>query len=332
MQYKREIWERTPWIEKYRPRTIQELILDEDIYSKVEQFIKNKEIPNLFITGIPGVGKTTTLKCIAKAFYGKHINNGFLEINASDDRGSKLVDEILNFCNRKLDLNDNDNNNGIIYSNHKIVFLDEADNLTPNAQLQINNIMKKYNNKTRFAFTSNDSSKIIESIQSNCLSLKYKRLSTENVIIKLKQICKLENVIFTEDGLEAIADISQGDIRSSINSLQRVYQGIGKVTKHNVYEICDKPQPIIIENLFKLCMKKDLLNAMKVIYDLREKGFSDSDIILSMLSSLKLNNLDIPEDIKIKFSKYICNSAYIISKGLDNSIQTDACIASMILN
>lgn len=331
MQYKKDIISRTPWIEKYRPRTIKELILDNEIYSKIEKFIHNKEIPNLFITGIPGVGKTTTIKCIARSFYGKYLNHGFFEINASDDRGSKLVDEIIAFCNRKLDLNENENSKNI-YSNHKIIFLDEADNLTPNAQLQINNIMKKYNEKTRFVFTSNDSSKIIESIQSNCLSLKYKSISSENIITKLKEICKLENVKYNDEGLQAIADISQGDIRSSINSLQRVFHGVGDITKENVYEICDKPQPTIIENLFKICIKKDISSAIKLLYELREQGFSDSDIIMSMLMSLKLPNLDIPEEIKIIFSKSICYYTYVISKGLDNPIQSDACIASMILS
>lgn len=329
MQKNKEIIDRIPWIEKYRPRTIEQLILDDSLFNKVKQIIDSKEMPNIIITGIPGVGKTTTIKCIAKGLYGKHLNSSILEINASDDRGSKTVEEIQNFCNRKLDLNDDGKKD---YADHKLVFLDEADNITHSAQMQISNLMKKYEHNTRFAFTSNESSEIIESIQSNCIILKYNRVSDAKIIEKLKFIAHIENVNYDDEGIESIAFISQGDIRSSINALQRVHVGAGKVNKTNVYEVCDKPQPVIINSLFKFCVDKDVVSAIKIVEQLRENGFSDSDIVLSMLSSLKVSNLNINEDIKIKFAKVIGHSAYIISKGLDKPLQSTACIASMILS
>src|ERR1700744_3148564 len=171
-----QIIKRTPWIEKYRPKSIYDLILDKKMFDKIKKIIDDKDMPNIIIMGVPGIGKTTTIKCIARGLFGKFVNDAVLELNASDDRGIKAVQEtIMNFCKKKLDLNEDDNGDQckIIpkikkYADHKIIILDEADNMTIKAQSQINNLMEKYHKTTRFAFTCNISEDIIESIQSRC--------------------------------------------------------------------------------------------------------------------------------------------------------------------
>ena len=152
-----------PWVEKYRPTNIENLVLETPIYNKIKKIIDDKNMPNIIITGLPGIGKTTTILCIAKILLGKYFEQGVLELNASDDRGIKAVqDSIIYFCKKKLEMEED-------YAQHKIVLLDEADNMTTKAQQLVNNLMEKYHSTTRFAFTCNNSSDIIEAIQSRCI-------------------------------------------------------------------------------------------------------------------------------------------------------------------
>jgi replication factor C subunit 2/4 len=322
-----------PWIEKYRPRTIEELILDDQLLLKIKKFIADKEMPNIIITGSPGVGKTTTIKCIAKGLLGKHANNAVLELNASDDRGIKAVqDTIMNFCKRKLDLNEDSNVK--LFAEHKIIILDEADNMTENAQAQINNLMEKYHDTTRFAMTCNNSQYIKESIQSRCIILRYKKLTNLQIIERLKFICSKENISYQPKALETLAFISQGDIRCAINNLQRAYFGTDikqQLTSDMIFTICDRPQPVVIQELFNHCKNKNFIEAHKIADKLHACGFSDYDIILGMLNILRLSDIVLEESVKIKFAEVIGKSAIIVSKGLDNSVQLSACIANMIL-
>ena len=161
----------TPWIEKYRPTNINNLVIDDITLNKFKKIINDLEMPNCIITGNSGIGKTSTLLCMAEQLYGPYKNEAVLEQSASDDRGIKAVqDSIIHFCKKKLVIK------GKKYAKHKLVLLDEADNMTPKAQQLINNLMEKYIHTTRFTFTCNNSSDIIEAIQSRCIIFRYKRL------------------------------------------------------------------------------------------------------------------------------------------------------------
>ena len=137
----------TPWVEKYRPMNVDDLVLDPISLNKIKKIIEEKEMPNIIITGHPGIGKTTTILCIANNLLGKHFNKGVLQLNASDERGVKSVHETIEFfCKKKLDIENS-------FAFHKIVLLDEADNMTQKAQQSINGLIKQYQHCTRFAFT-----------------------------------------------------------------------------------------------------------------------------------------------------------------------------------
>lgn len=323
-----------PWVEKYRPKKIDDLVLNPYLLEKIKKIIKDKDMPNLIITGIPGIGKTTTILCIAKQLLGKYFDQGVLELNASDDRGIKSVqDSIIYFCKKKLDLNKKSRkNNNKIYSNHKIILLDEADNMTKKAQQLINNLMEKYHNNTRFAFTCNNSSGIIEAIQSRCIILRYIRLSNEQIASRLKFICEKENVPYTEDGINEIANITQGDLRQAINNLQLIYNGYRDITPENVYRLCDIPHPLVIKEIFLACKQKNIREALKLLDNLRKQGYSNSDISISMINTLKNMKTDeIDDETKIKYLEDICRTSLIISKGIDKSLQLTGCIAHLCL-
>lgn len=313
-----------PWIEKYRPSNIDNLILSTSTLNKIKKIIKEKDMPNIIITGPPGIGKTTTVLCIAKNLLGKYFDQGVLELNASDERGIKVVHESIEyFCKKKLDTDNT-------CSKHKIVLLDEADNITKKAQQLINNLLKDYNNTTRFAFTCNNSSDIIESIQSRCIIFRYRRLTAKEVHERLEYICKMEKINYTDEGINSIVIISQGDLRKAINNLQITYNGYTDIVPENVYKLCDEPHPVIIQNIFKECKNKKIREALKYIDALNKRGYSKSDIIGSMVNSLKIIDTSIvDEKTKIKFMEEIAKACLIIGKGISTDLQLTGCIAAL---
>jgi replication factor C subunit 2/4 len=319
-----------PWVEKYRPRNIDDLAVNQITYNKIKKIIDDKDMPNIIITGLPGIGKTTTILCIARALLGKYCGQGVLELNASDDRGIKAVqDLIIYFCKKKFEIRPTGDKT---YANHKIILLDEADNMTKKAQQLVNNLMAKYHKTTRFAFTCNNSSDIIEAIQSKCIIFRYKRLSNKQIFLRLDTICGKENIIFTPEGIDAIIVTSQGDMRQAINNLQLVYNGNQNdtITYKSVYKLCDTPHPIIIENIFFACNKGNTEEALILLNKLRENGFSNSDISLSMMNTLKSSKLsELGEDVKIKYLIEIGNTALNISKGVDSLLQLTGCITKL---
>lgn len=326
-QYKPKNLNDLPWIEKYRPNKLEDLIINKNVYNTIQTMINNKEMQNILITGASGIGKTSTILCIAKHLFGKHINKGMIELNASNDRGIKTIHEtVKTFCKKKLDLNDS---NIKIYSEQKIVLLDESDNMTSKAQHLVSELMEQYNKTTRFAFTCNDSSKIIESIQSRCLILHYTRIDQSQMIDRLETICKNENISYNIDSLKTIAVMSNGDMRNAINNLQLVHNAFMDITIININKICDKPQPVVLKQILLECYKHNIGDAMILIKTLINKGFSTSDIILGMASVLKSDIIpELHENTRINFYTIIAKTIFNTSK-IDSEIQLTGCIAKL---
>jgi replication factor C subunit 2/4 len=322
-----------PWIEKYRPSEIDDLVLDEGTLNKIKKIIEDKNMPNIIITGSPGIGKTTTILCIAKKLLGRYYRQGVLELNASDDRGVKTVQESIEyFCKKKLVIGGDKGEGEEDMAKHKIILLDEADNMTKKAQQAINNLMQEYHHNTRFAFTCNNSTEIIEAIQSRCIIFRYSRLSQDNLRFRLKQICKKEEVPYSEEGLNTIIMTSTGDLRQAINNLQLTFNGYINVIPENVYKLCDKPHPLIIQNIFEFCLKKDFKGSLSLLNSLFDKGYASSDIVLSMIYTLK--NMDkkiIDERNKILFLEELGKASLIISRGINTPLQLTGSIAHLCL-
>jgi len=321
-----------PWIEKYRPKNITDVILDTNTLNKIKKIITEKDMPNIIITGVPGIGKTTTIKCIAHGLYGKYYNDAVLELNASDERGIKTVDELItNFCKKSFGLKTSINNMNNVYAKHKMIILDEADNITEKAQHSINKKMEEYNSTTRFAFTCNKSSDILEAIQSRCIILRYIRLPTSKVIEKLESICFEEKLSYTDEALNEISIISQGDLRAAINNLQAVYNGMNEISVKNVYIVCDKPQPVILQQILTCCKEQQIKQAFDIMGELKVSGYSESDIVLGFMNVIKLDCKLSEEDKNIILRK-VCQTAYNISKGVTTELQLYGLIAAIILS
>lgn len=319
-----------PWTEKYRPRLIENIVADENVIIKINKIINDRDMPNIIITGNPGIGKTSTIICIAMNILGKYMKEAFMESNASDERGIKAVeDNVELFCKKKINFEDDFDNN-LIYAKHKIILLDEADNMTEKAQRLIHKLMKNYNN-TRFAFTCNTSSKIIEAIQSECIIIRFKSLSHDQIFNKLEYICKNENLKYTNDGLSILSSIIQGDLRQAINSLQVLSVNFPIVSVENIYKIYDKPELIYIKNIFINIFKKNFKDSITILLNLKKQGYSSSDIVINMLSILKNNDLlkEIPENIKIIYIKKISKTYFYINQGVDTDLQLIGCLANL---
>lgn len=334
---KNNIYNSLPWIEKYRPRDIKNVSIDKHIKNKITKMIFNRELPNIILEGPPGVGKTSTIRCIARDIYKQYYKYMVLEMNASDDRGIRIQESIENFRKAYVHIDNKDFNK---IAKFKMVILDEADNMTDKAKHIISGFLKN-NDNIRFAFTCNTKINIIPSIQSGCHIIKYPSLTDKIIIDRLKLICKAEGIIYDnlsnskikkiEKGICAIAEITNGDMRHAINILQLTYNRFGKITDENVYNTHDKPHPEKSKDIIIDCINQNLQEALKKIDIMRKSGYSGTDIGMGLALALRLNICnDIDDYIKIEFNKRINKSLYYISNGMDSSLlQISACVADL---
>ncbi len=305
-----------PWVEKYRPSNLDDIILDDLTKRKMNNFLRNNDISNMIITGHPGTGKTSTILCLAKQVYEESFNQCVIEYNASDNRGLETINNsIIHFCRKKVTNRKN---------LPKLVILDEADNITKKAQNTLCNLMEIYDSTTKFVLTCNDYNKLVEGIQTRCLIIRYNSISSCYLKKKLIEICEKENIKYEEEGLKAITFICQGDIRLAINCLESTYFGFNKITHDNVYRICEKPSKVQIITLLQFCMESKLQEAVNSVLKLKEIGYCNNDILLTIIYVLK--EIDIEESKRIKMLEITSRSYMIVNDGVDTDLQLLRCI------
>lgn len=311
-----------PWIEKYRPTLLCDIVGNSETIKRFAVFAEQGNLPNIIIAGPPGTGKTTSILCLARAMLKDSFSNAVLELNASDERGIDVVrTRIKTFSQQRVTLPS---------GKHKIVILDEADSMTSGAQQAMRRIMEVYSRTTRFALACNDSEKIIEAIQSRCAVLRYSRLSDAEILSRVLEICDKENVSRTDEGLEAIVFTAQGDMRQGINNLQSTHTGFGLVNSEHVFKICDEPHPLLVKQMLLNCIKGELTTSNKLLYTLWSKGYSAEDIISSIFRVCKnLPMTEIAEFQKLEFIKEIGMTHLRISEGLCTLLQLSGLIARL---
>lgn len=305
-----------PWVEKYRPNNLEDIILDKITKTKIVNFIEKKEISNMIMTGHPGTGKTSTIKCLAKDIFREDYKECVIELNASDNRGLETINNsIIHFCRKKVTTKNNI---------PKLIILDEADNITKKAQNTLTNLMERYNSTTKFAFTCNDYNKLVEGIQSRCIILKYNSITNADMKSKLINICDKENIEYDDEGIESIIFIAQGDVRYAINCLESTFFGFNKITYQNVYKICEKPPQLQVLSFINLCLSGNLEKAVQEILDLKNNGYCNNDILLTIMNVLK--EMNISEDNRISMIESASNAYMIVNDGVDTDLQLLACI------
>ena len=310
-----------PWIEKYRPKNSNDILLDSFIKEKINKMIETSNIPTMIITGEPGTGKTSTILFLAKKLYGDTYSESVLELNASDDRGLNIINNtIFPFCKKKI-------TNKL---NYKLVILDEADSITQKAQNVLSNIISKFIKNTRFVFICNDYTQIIESIQSKCMIIKYPKIDSYNLFIKIKNICDNENIIYTDDGINKLIFVSDNDIRQLINNLECIYYSFGTLNEENIYKFIDKPKTFYISEILKACIEQKFQKTIDIIKNLYYKGYTPNDVLLTFMKFL-FDTQDLEDEYKLKLYEIISLSYIIINSENDTLLQLCGCISKVYL-
>jgi replication factor C subunit 2/4 len=325
-----------PWVEKYRPKNSDEILLEPFIKQKIEKILETKSIPNMIITGEPGTGKTSTILFLAKQIYGNKYAENVLELNASDDRGLSIINNtIYPFCKKKTSCLNGKNSEK--YPDHKLVILDEADSITPKAQNLLSNIISEFRKNTRIVFICNDCTQIIESIQSRCMIIKYPRINSDNLHQKMEYICQKEHIPYTSDGINTLLFVSDQDIRQSINNLECIYYSFGKLDVETVYKLIDKPKPYYISEIIKDCYSGDYVKTINTVKSLYNKGYTPNDILLTFMKYLfeSTNNPDnmveLKEETKLKIYEIISLCYIRVNGGIDTLLQLCGCISKIFI-
>lgn len=250
----------------------------------------------MIISGMPGIGKTTSILCLARQLLGDAYKEAVLELNASDERGIDVVrNRIKGFAQKKVTL---------APGRQKLVILDEADSMTSGAQQALRRTMEIYSATTRFAFACNQSNKIIEPLQSRCAILRYARLTDAQVVRRVMQICEAEDVKYSDDGIAALVFSAEGDMRQAINNLQSTFAGFGFVNGDNVFRVVDSPHPIKVQAMIKACHEQRIDDALASLKELWDLGYSCHDIISTMFKVTKTIDT-LSEHAKLEFIKVI---------------------------
>ncbi len=283
-----------PFIEKYRPSTISEIISHEAILSTISNFISKKSIPHFLFYGPPGTGKTTC--ALARQLYGDSYKNMILELNASDDRGIQIVrNKIKDFCSSLISFNnmtnDNTNNNLNMF---KLVILDEADMITVDAQNSLRRIMEKFTKNSRFCLICNQVNKINIAIKSRCMRFRFPPLNKNQCIMRLKYICDKENIKYVNDNtLFTIIDIGKGDMRKTLNLLEATFMASNNsiIDENSVYSCAGLPASNQFKEFCDFCKKDNFSNVFHKLNDMRiQNGFSMDDLIELLTNFVRLND------------------------------------------
>ncbi|KAK3952801.1 DNA replication factor C-like protein [Pseudoneurospora amorphoporcata] len=307
-------------VEKYRPVFLDDVVGNTETIERLKIIAKEGNMPHVIISGMPGIGKTTSVLCLARQLLGDAYKEAVLELNASDERGIEVVRQrIKGFAQKKVTLPP---------GRHKIVILDEADSMTSGAQQALRRTMEIYSNTTRFAFACNQSNKIIEPLQSRCAILRYAKLTDAQVVKRLLQIIEAEKVEYSDDGLAALVFSAEGDMRQAINNLQSTHAGFGFVSGDNVFKVVDSPHPIKVQAMLKACYEGNVDAALDGLRELWDLGYSSHDIISTMFKVTKTIPT-LSEHAKLEFIKEIGFTHMKILEGVQTLLQLNGCVARL---
>ncbi len=311
------------WTEKYRPKDFSEIKGQKEIVKRVKAFVDQKNMPHLLFSGPAGVGKTTLALVIAKKMFKDSWHQNFLELNASDERGIDIIRNKVKDFARTRAIGD---------VPFKIIYLDECDALTREAQQALRRTMENYTQTTRFILSCNYSSKIIDPIQSRCAVFRFKLLPKEEIGKFIKEYIPSEEVALKpeQECIDALYEISEGDMRRVLNVLQSC-TAIAKnkeVTPDLIFSLASVARPKEVNELLKLALDGKFVDARKKLLDVMlNYGLSGLDVIKQIQKEIL--NLDLDSRKKMDLIDKCGEIEFRLTEGSDQFIQLEALLAKV---
>jgi replication factor C small subunit len=310
-----------PWTERYRPKKLEEVVGQKHIIERLTAYVKGKNMPNLLFTGAPGIGKTTATLALAHDLFGENYSGSLLELNASDERGIDVVRGKIKDFARTVPLDE---------VPFKIIFLDEADSLTSDAQSALRRTMELYSSATRFILSCNYSSKIIEPIQSRCAVFRFKPLQKDDVSGMIERIAKSEKLHIDKEALDALVYVSEGDMRKAINALQGASLISNKINAETIHKTSSLARPQEIRDMLKLAFEGKFLEARdKLDAVMIEYGMGGEEVMLQVYR--EVTRLDVPDRVKMELVDKVGEYNFRMAEGANERIQLEALLAHVML-
>jgi len=309
------------WTEKYRPSKFSEVVGQDDIIKRVSSITNSLNIPHLLFAGPAGTGKSTLALIIVKELYGGNWKENYLELNASDERGINVVREkVKNFARTK----------SLGNVPFKVIFLDEADALTPEAQQALRRTMENYSTSCRFILSCNYSSKIIDPIQSRCVALRFKLLEKKDIERVINKIAESEKLTIGSEAIELLYEGSEGDCRRCINILQSTAPISPMITPDLVSAIISTTKPKDIKVVLDYAISGDFQKSKEKLLDIMLKeSISGQDVIKAIQKEIW--NLPVEPELKVKLTEKTGETEFRIVEGSDPFIQLESLLASFVL-
>ncbi|KAF8817387.1 P-loop containing nucleoside triphosphate hydrolase protein [Phlegmacium glaucopus] len=307
-----------PWVEKYRPINLDDVVSHKDIITTIEKFIEKNRLPHLLFYGPPGTGKTSTILAVARRIYGNDYRKQILELNASDERGIDVVrEQVKQFAETRT----------LFSKGYKLIILDEADMMTQQAQAALRRVIEQYTKNVRFCIICNYVNKITPAIQSRCTRFRFSPLPISQVEKRLITVVNAENVNLTNDGKKALLKLSKGDMRRALNVLQACHAAYDIVGETEIYNCTGNPHPSDIEAIVNSMLSDEFTTSYQMISKMKvERGLALQDLLTGAYEYLE--TIELKPQARIYLLDHLATTEHRLSTGGSEKMQLTALLAA----